>query len=141
MSDVLDWLERLSELFILKLLSLGAWCKSYDVWRTVKFYEDYLHSQSIDELVRIYGMIFGEYLHGQNIDEVVSILLVANRVGVADDEWIGLGVMASVDPSMVPPLPLSMVGVPPSFSTTVMDIPVYGATLFSDLTIEIFTSQ
>jgi len=42
MSDVLDWLERLSELFILKLLTLGAWCKAYDVWRTVKFYEDYL---------------------------------------------------------------------------------------------------
>jgi hypothetical protein len=141
MSDVLDWLERLSELFILKLLTLGAWCRAYDVWRTVKFYEDYLHSQSIDELINIYGMIIEEYLHGQSVDEVVSIWLVANRVGVADDEWIGLGMLVSVDPSMVPPLPLSMVGVSPLFSTTVMDIPVYGATPFSDLTIEIFTSS
>jgi hypothetical protein len=141
MSDVLDWLERLSELFILKLLTLGAWSKAYDVWRTVKFYEDYLHSQSIDELINIYGRIIEEYLHDQSVDEVVEILLVANRIGVANDEWIGLGLMISVDPSMVPPLPLSMVRVLPIFSITVMDIPVYGATPFGDLTIEIFTSS
>jgi hypothetical protein len=161
MSDVLDWFERISELFILKLLTLGAWCKAYDIWRTVKFYEDflhdqtideliniygriieeYLHSQSVDELIRIYGRIVEEYLHGQSVDEVVSIWLVANRIGVANDEWVGLGLMVTVDPSMVPPSPLSMVGVSPIFSTTVMDIPVYGATPFGDLTIEIFTSS
>jgi hypothetical protein len=141
MSDILDWFERLSELFILKLLTLGAWSKAYEQYRTIPFTEDYLHDQTIDELIRIYGMIFGEYLHGQNIDEVVSIWLVANRIGVADDEWVGLGFMFSVDPSMVPPLPLSVVGVQPPSTTTVMDIPVYGATPFGDLTIEIFTSS
>jgi hypothetical protein len=73
MSDILDWLERLSELFILKLLTLSAWCRAYDVWRTVKFYEDYLHSQSIDELINIYGRIVEEYLHDQSVDELVRI--------------------------------------------------------------------
>jgi hypothetical protein len=62
-------------------------------------------------------------------------------IGVSGDEWVGLGLMVSVDPSVVPPIPLSMVGVSPLFSITVMDIPVYGATPFGDLTIEIFTSS
>jgi len=72
MSDILDWFERISELFILKLLTLGAWSKAYDVWRTIKFYDDYLHDQSIDELINIYGRIIEEYLHNQSIDELVE---------------------------------------------------------------------
>jgi hypothetical protein len=51
MSDILDWLERLSELFILKLLTLGAWSKAYEQCKTIKYYEDYLHGQVSDELI------------------------------------------------------------------------------------------
>ena len=76
MSDVLDWLERISELFILKLLTLGAWSKAYEQHRTIKYYEDYLHDQTIDELIRFYGMIIESYLHGQVSDE--SIVLTIN---------------------------------------------------------------
>jgi hypothetical protein len=73
MSDILDWLERLSELFILKLLTLGAWSKAYERYRTIPFTEDYLHDQTIDELINIYGRIIEEYLHNQSIDEVINI--------------------------------------------------------------------
>jgi hypothetical protein len=76
MSDILDWLERLSELFILKLLTLGAWSKAYKRYRTIPFIEDFFHYQSIDELINIYGMIVESYLHGQVSDE--SIVLTIN---------------------------------------------------------------
>jgi hypothetical protein len=76
MSDILDWLERISELFILKLLTLGAWSKAYERYRTIPFTEDFLHVQSIDELVRFYGMIIESYLHGQVSYE--SIVLTIN---------------------------------------------------------------
>jgi hypothetical protein len=55
MSDVLDLIERVSELFILGLLSLGTWMKIYGEYKTTKIYEDFLHEQSIDELVTIYN--------------------------------------------------------------------------------------
>ena len=51
MSDVLDWLERISELFILKLLTFGAWSKAYEIYRTIPFTEDYLHDQVSDESI------------------------------------------------------------------------------------------
>ena len=76
MSDILDWLERLSELFILKLLTLGAWSKTYEQYRTIKYYEDFLHDQSIDELVEFRDLIvraFEDLIHAQSIDEAISI--------------------------------------------------------------------
>jgi hypothetical protein len=96
MSDILDWLERLSELFILKLLTLGAWSKAYERYKTITFTEDFSHEQSIDELVQcrdlfvrafedlvhvqtidevvsIYGMVIEELLHSQSVDELVNI--------------------------------------------------------------------
>jgi hypothetical protein len=75
MSDILDWFERLSELFILKLLTLGAWSKAYDVWRTIKFYEDYIHGQSIDEFISIYNKVIESYLHDQVSDELVVLTI------------------------------------------------------------------
>jgi hypothetical protein len=51
MSDILDWLERLSELFILKLLTLGAWSKACEQHRTIPFTEDFLHGQVSDESI------------------------------------------------------------------------------------------
>jgi len=76
MSDVLDWLERISELFILKLLTLGAWSKAYEQHRTIKYYEDYLHDQTIDELVKyrdLFIKAFDDLIHDQVSDEVVSV--------------------------------------------------------------------
>jgi hypothetical protein len=76
MSDILDWLERISELFILKLLTLGAWCKAYERYRTITFTEDFLHEQSIDELVEfrdLFVRAFDDLIHAQTIDEVVSV--------------------------------------------------------------------
>jgi hypothetical protein len=76
MSDILDWFERLSELFILKLLTLGAWSKAYEQYRTIKYYEDFLHDQTIDELVELKSLIvraFEDLIHAQTIDEAVSI--------------------------------------------------------------------
>jgi hypothetical protein len=78
MSDILDWLERLSELFILKLLTLGAWSKAYERYRTITFTEDYLHDQTIDELINIYGMIIDSYLHGQVSDESIVLTISPN---------------------------------------------------------------
>jgi len=80
MSDVLDWLERISELFILKLLTLGAWSKAYEQCKTIKYYEDYLHDQTIDELIRFYGMIIESYLHGQVSDESIVLTLFPSYV-------------------------------------------------------------
>jgi hypothetical protein len=76
MSDILDWLERLSELFILKLLTLGAWSKAYERYRTIPFTEDFLHDQSIDELVEfrdLFVRAFEDLIHAQTIDESVII--------------------------------------------------------------------
>jgi hypothetical protein len=78
MSDILDWLERLSELFILKLLTLGAWSKAYERYRTIPFIEDLLHVQSIDELINIYGMIIESYLHVQVSDESITFTINPN---------------------------------------------------------------
>jgi len=80
MSDILDWLERLSELFILKLLTLGAWSKAYEQYKTIKYYEDYLHDQTIDELINIYGMVIESYLHGQVSDELVVLTIQYSNV-------------------------------------------------------------
>jgi len=78
MSDILDWLERLSELFILKLLTLGALSKAYEQYRTIPFTEDFLHDQTIDELINIYGMIIESYLHGQVSDESITFTVSPN---------------------------------------------------------------
>jgi hypothetical protein len=73
MSDILDWLERLSELFILKLLTFGALSKAYERYRAIPFTEDFLHVQSVDELINIYGMIIESYLHVQVVDESITM--------------------------------------------------------------------
>jgi hypothetical protein len=80
MSDILDWFERLSELFILKLLTLGALSKVYGQYRTIKYYEDFLHDQSIDELINIYGMIIESYIHDQLSDELVVLTIPYSNV-------------------------------------------------------------
>jgi hypothetical protein len=80
MSDILDWFERLSELFILKLLTLGAWCKAYERYKTIPFAEDYLHDQTIDELINIYGGIIESYLHEQLSDELVVLTIPYSNV-------------------------------------------------------------
>jgi hypothetical protein len=83
MSDILDWLERISELFILKLLTLGAWSKAYEQYRTTKIYEDYLHDQSIDELIEFRDLIvraFEDLLHSQSVDELVNIYSIEANV-------------------------------------------------------------
>jgi hypothetical protein len=109
MSDVLDWLERLSELFILKLLTLGAWSKAYEQYRTTKIYEDYLHDQSIDELIEfsdLFVMAFEELLHNQVIDETVVIqriekvitILLSSQFSLADKQnVVDILVKPSVD--------------------------------------------
>jgi hypothetical protein len=76
MSDILDWLERLSELFILKLLTLGAWSKAYERYRIIPFVEDYLHDQVSDELIEYRDLFIKAYdslVHAQTVDEVVSV--------------------------------------------------------------------
>jgi hypothetical protein len=76
MSDILDWLERLSELFILKLLTLGAWSKAYERYRTIPFTEDFLHEQVSDEFIEFRDLIvraFEDLIHAQTIDEAINI--------------------------------------------------------------------
>jgi hypothetical protein len=115
MSDILDWLERISELFILKLLTLGAWCKAYDVWRTVKFYEDYLHSQSIDEVINIYGKVIEDFLHVQSIDELINIygmVIESYLHGQVSDESIVLTLFPSYASSSSVKMFMPILGTP-----------------------------